>query len=818
MRHAAVGLLVLVTVLLFQNEIEAQTPNVNLSLNLHYNQPADPSLGGKWYLMAKTTSTFGGIAQINAYLSNIDAFGVKYGNGGVVGNGYNVSVTAATLGAQLNNGQPYVGAFGDITNVVYFQNTATGPIVQGVGRGEFIAAPGEISVDPLGNPAWNGASLIASGTFGAQRPEFVSYLGHPTSALCLPLGGTTPPLNFAVAANTIASVRSAGLPGDYNRNLVVDAADYVVWRKTLGTSGVDLPADGNGNFSIDAGDYNVWRQNYGAGGGAGSGFLEMGTQAVPEPSSWNLACWILAAGFCKRRARATRPLLRRAHSLRALIQAAAFVAIVVVAGNTAPWANAAPTMDGTADAEYGPALSIQNTNSQFGSAFSGDPINGGGGSEIDQVFARVANGRLYVLVAGNLETNFNRLEVFIDSEAGGVNVINGAALPRGVDSFCCGGSPPPDGGNVSNVGALQVMHGLTFDSGFNADHYITISHGFVNALDDDGPGTDITPLGFYAAAAHYADLTDGVAGRVGALGMQLAQRGLPNVLRGTTADVDVNGVVDGADLAVIMRNLGATGVNRLSGDASSNGIVGAEDVALWASKFGFNAATSSFADNHFAPHIPTVDNSDKLLGPALPALSQGELIDKVYAFGAGGAIDNAGNGAITRELQFALPLVAGTNNVAEHRNMENIVNLQMAIDNSNVAGVGTNGPYNTPTSGDPQNVRTGIEFSIPLSEIGSPAGNIGLVIFVNGAGHDYVSNQFAGTGILRGILGGDGNGGFADDLSAIKLNNIAGNQFVIVTQSGIAATVPEPASLFSAVCAFGTLVLVNSPRSRRESA
>src|SRR5688500_10308037 len=98
---------------------------------------------------------------------------------------------------------------------------------------------------------------------------------------------------------------------------------------------------------------------------------------------------------------------------RLFIFGAAALAATLVAGQ----AMAVIVMDGSKDADYGAALSVQNTNTQFGNAVSGDPINAGGGSEIDQVFAKVQNGRLYVLVAGNLETNFNKLEVFIDSEA-----------------------------------------------------------------------------------------------------------------------------------------------------------------------------------------------------------------------------------------------------------------------------------------------------------------------------------------------------------------------------------------------------------------
>jgi hypothetical protein len=67
------------------------------------------------------------------------------------------------------------------------------------------------------------------------------------------------------------------LPGDYNSSRRVDAADYVVWRKTLGQSVTPYSgADGNGNGRIDDADYGVWRAYSG-------GFLAAG--AVVETVS-----------------------------------------------------------------------------------------------------------------------------------------------------------------------------------------------------------------------------------------------------------------------------------------------------------------------------------------------------------------------------------------------------------------------------------------------------------------------------------------------------------------------------------------------------
>src|SRR5262249_48022217 len=53
--------------------------------------------------------------------------------------------------------------------------------------------------------------------------------------------------------------------GDYNGNGAVDAGDFVLWRKTQGTSGVTAfsGADGSGNGSIGPEDYGVWRSNFG---------------------------------------------------------------------------------------------------------------------------------------------------------------------------------------------------------------------------------------------------------------------------------------------------------------------------------------------------------------------------------------------------------------------------------------------------------------------------------------------------------------------------------------------------------------------------
>ncbi len=88
--------------------------------------------------------------------------------------------------------------------------------------------------------------------------------------------------NWSVAYGSSSVTLSVGIPGDYNDNGVVDAADYNLWRDSMNAVGSNLPADGDGDGSIDADDYAVWKNHFGQSAGAGGG---AGSTAVPEPGA-----------------------------------------------------------------------------------------------------------------------------------------------------------------------------------------------------------------------------------------------------------------------------------------------------------------------------------------------------------------------------------------------------------------------------------------------------------------------------------------------------------------------------------------------------
>jgi hypothetical protein len=94
----------------------------------------------------------------------------------------------------------------------------------------------------------------------------------------------------------IGAAEFVRLPGDYNSDGIVDAADYVVWRKSLDQTELALAADGNGDGEVNAEDYAVWRANFGRLHLTGARVATAASTlpAIPEPPSFLLFVIALA--------------------------------------------------------------------------------------------------------------------------------------------------------------------------------------------------------------------------------------------------------------------------------------------------------------------------------------------------------------------------------------------------------------------------------------------------------------------------------------------------------------------------------------------
>lgn len=87
-------------------------------------------------------------------------------------------------------------------------------------------------------------------------------------------------------------IRNSLLTGDFNGDNNVDAADYVLWRNSLGNRGLTEPADGNADGVVDHEDYLIWKAGYGL---SSEGALLGPAVAVPEPAT--LALVLAAVGI-----------------------------------------------------------------------------------------------------------------------------------------------------------------------------------------------------------------------------------------------------------------------------------------------------------------------------------------------------------------------------------------------------------------------------------------------------------------------------------------------------------------------------------------
>ncbi|HVT30399.1 MAG TPA: endo-1,4-beta-xylanase [Lacipirellulaceae bacterium] len=169
-------------------------------------------------------------------------------------------------------------------------------------------APGAALYDVSASD-WSGATLTQAGKAWQDQLGIHDWDGNPNNGWTTQLTATvaadgTISFNgfygdYEITANgknyhmsltkgTTSYALGYALPGDFNLDGIVDAADYLLWRKGRGT--IYSPAD-----------YMIWRTNFGK--AIASGVLS--AASVPEPAS-ALLCVLGAAATAQRKARTSR--------------------------------------------------------------------------------------------------------------------------------------------------------------------------------------------------------------------------------------------------------------------------------------------------------------------------------------------------------------------------------------------------------------------------------------------------------------------------------------------------------------------------------
>lgn len=102
-------------------------------------------------------------------------------------------------------------------------------------------------------------------------------------------------------------------------------------------------------------------------------------------------------------------------------------------------------------------LGVQDTPTAFGDATGGGQDSAGGG-ELDSMWASLSGGTLDVSIAGNIEGNFNKMLIFLDTKAGGENTLLNDNVMGGFNE-------------------INNMAGMTFDAGFAPDYAVQFEIG-----------------------------------------------------------------------------------------------------------------------------------------------------------------------------------------------------------------------------------------------------------------------------------------------------------------------------------------------------
>ncbi len=221
------------------------------------------------------------VAKVGSTTSTAVFLGAFTGNGGTTGGGdifFEGDLRPGNSPANVtfaNN----VGLGGEANTVIELAGPAVGTQYDQINVTGGLSLDGALSVFLLGGymPAAGATFDILNwgsldGTFSSlSLPSLGGGLGWNTSQLY-----TTGVLSVAVAP---------GVPGEYNNNGTVDAADYVLWRHSLGRS-ITLPSDTTPG-AVSQADFDVWRANFGTSSGSGSSLganALVNVAAVPEPS------------------------------------------------------------------------------------------------------------------------------------------------------------------------------------------------------------------------------------------------------------------------------------------------------------------------------------------------------------------------------------------------------------------------------------------------------------------------------------------------------------------------------------------------------
>ena len=296
----------------------------------------------------------------------------------------------------------------------------------------------------------------------------------------------------------------------------------------------------------------------------------------------------------------------KSRSSHVALRAAAGVALLGLVSSV----RATVAIDGSLDGDYGNPLAVQTNTTGFGKAgdASGTSPNG---SELDAAYGIIQNGSLNLFLAGNLQANYNHLNIFIADGRAGENTLTAG-------------------------GSLGSMYGSKFSPGFQATYALDINGGgspgvteYINSYDlTQAAGSN--PQGSYLGSFTANNATANTVGNLsvsfnntnynlGVAGDPATPGGDGEVETGTNASSGAATLVStGLEISIPLSNLGGT----------TGPIEVVADV---------NGGGNGYVSNQFLPGLPTLAGNVGYQGHDLDPASPYTVSGSSGAFNLSGA-------------------------------------------------------------------------------------------------------------------------------------------------------------------------------------
>lgn len=248
----------------FNNQFDfvaaGRTVNVTGPGRVNFNNNIDLAVDG--VVNVNSTGVVGGSGRINGRLNNNTGGTVAPGTSAGTLTVTGIYAQAAGSSLAMEIGGTAAGTFDKLAvlGTALLNGTLNVSLING-----FIPAPTD-------------TFQILTAANLAINTRFTNTTPAPANLLTIP-GGTFN-VNYTYGVNgfvTLTNFTPGGVPGDYNGNGTVDAADYVLWRN-------GGPLQNDPSPGVQPGDYDFWKARLGNTAGSSSGGAAA-LGAVPEPGS-----------------------------------------------------------------------------------------------------------------------------------------------------------------------------------------------------------------------------------------------------------------------------------------------------------------------------------------------------------------------------------------------------------------------------------------------------------------------------------------------------------------------------------------------------